>query len=179
MCLTKTNILVHPLALDPNEKSEIVAKVIFDPVVQLQEDMVKRIANYKSVMKKDLNIKGPYNLMRAVSANCKIGEKIDIKNVSKIFINNCILSDKVCIRADLAEIRLESFCILGMGVILHPSFGDDKRSFIGIRIGSYNIIGSNTIIKCTIIGNFNRIGKNCVIGEKVEYLKNYFSKIRL
>lgn len=158
---------MHPLALDPNEQSETVAKIIFDPVVQLQEDISKRIVNYKAVKRKDPTVRGPYNLMKLVSANCKIGEKIDIKNVSKIFINNCILSDKVCIRADLAEIRLESFCILGMGVILHPSFGDDKRSFIGIRIGSYNIIGSNTIIKCTIIGNYNRIGKNCVIGEKV------------
>ena len=83
-------MIVHPLALDSNEKEEIVAKVIFDPVVQLQEDMAKRISNYKSYLRKDLNIKGPYQLMKSVSANCKIGEKIDIKNVSKIFINNCI-----------------------------------------------------------------------------------------
>ena len=106
-------------------------------------------------------------MMRVASANCKIGEGLMIKNVSKVFINNSLLSDRIVIRADLAEIRLESFCILGTGVVLHPSFADDMKSFVAIKIGKFNIIGSNTILKCTVIGNYNRIGRNCIIGEKV------------
>ena len=123
--------------------------------------------NYIRARKGDPTVRGPKHMMRVASANCKIGEGLMIKNVSKVFINNSLLSDRIVIRADLAEIRLESFCILGTGVVLHPSFADDMKSFVAIKIGKFNIIGSNTILKCTVIGNYNRIGRNCIIGEKV------------
>ena len=42
-----------------------------------------------------------------------------------------------------------------------------KFKFIAITIGKYTIIGPNSIIKASIIGNCARIGKNCILEDNV------------
>ncbi len=96
----------------------------------------------------------------------KISKSCIIKNPSNILLATAVINNNTILRADLATLKIEVYCILCDNVIIHPPLSKNF-DFTSITIGKFTIIGPNSIIKASVIGNCVRIGKNCVLEDNV------------
>ncbi len=96
----------------------------------------------------------------------KISKSCYIKNPSNILLATAVINNNTVLRADLATLKIEVYCILCDNVMIHPPMSKNM-DFTAITIGKFTIIGANSIIKASIIGNCVRIGRNCVLEDNV------------
>jgi len=96
----------------------------------------------------------------------KIANNCLIKLPSNVIVASAVLASKVVIRADLGTVRIEAYSIICDQVVLRPPLSKN-REFTSITIGRYSIIGENSTIKASVIGNCVRIGRNCILEDNV------------
>lgn len=96
----------------------------------------------------------------------KIAMTCQIKFPSNVFVSSAVIGNKVIIRSDLAAVRIEAYSILCDHVILRPPL-DKQRKYTSMTIGRYTIVGENTMLKASVIGNGVRIGRNCILEDNV------------
>lgn len=96
----------------------------------------------------------------------KIANNCLIKLPSNVIVASAVLGSKVVIRADLGTVRIEAYSIICDQVVLRPPLSKN-REFTSITIGRYSIIGENSTIKASVIGNCARIGRNCILEDNV------------
>lgn len=96
----------------------------------------------------------------------KIANNCLIKLPSNVIVASAVLGSKVVIRADLGTVRIEAYSIICDQVVLRPPLSK-IREFTSITIGRYSIIGENSTIKASVIGNCARIGRNSILEDNV------------
>ncbi|KAL3318242.1 Dynactin subunit 5 [Cichlidogyrus casuarinus] len=79
-----------------------------------------------------------------------------------------LIMENCMIRGDLANIKIGSYCVIGKNTIIRPPFRKFSKgvSFFPLNIGDYVIIGEDSIVNAGQVGSFVHIGKNCVIGRR-------------
>lgn len=112
----------------------------------------------------------------------RISKCASIYGSNHISINdNTTINENVLLQGDVnllqkdeqtkpTTIKLGKYCYLGMGCqiippIIKSSKSDDSKFHGPISIGSYSIIGENTVIKLALIGNRVLIEKNCSLND--------------
>jgi dynactin-5 len=80
------------------------------------------------------------------------------------------LQQKIILRADLAKIFIGRYVILNEGVIIKPPFKKQHNQIkhTPVEIGSHVFVDKGTIIQATKIGSCVKIGKDCIIGPRVQ-----------
>ncbi|ODV92615.1 hypothetical protein CANCADRAFT_1206 [Tortispora caseinolytica NRRL Y-17796] len=82
----------------------------------------------------------------------------------------CIINKKCVINGDRTEgaqsIVLGRYCILGEGCELTPTEREShgQKQYFPLKLGSYVIVGENSVVQAASIGSCVYIGKNCRIG---------------
>ena len=93
-----------------------------------------------------------------------------IKSSDNIEIfDHSILMERIILRADLAKIYLGRYTILSESIIIKPPMKkqNNQMKFVSVEIGNYVFVDKNTIIQAMKIGNYAKIGKDCIIGPRV------------
>ena len=102
----------------------------------------------------------------------KIAMTCQIKFPSNVFVSCAVIGNKVIIRSDLAAVRIEAYSILCDHVILRPPLSSKDRKYTSMTIGKFSIVGENTMLKASVIGNCVRIGRNCILEDNVSIQSN-------
>ena len=81
------------------------------------------------------------------------------------FLWQTLIDTDVVIRGDLAKIKIGKCVIVLEKTTIRPSFKSltGGLSFFPIQIGNYSRIGKNCVIEALKIGSFVHIGENCII----------------
>lgn len=77
--------------------------------------------------------------------------------------------ERLILRADLSKIYIGRFVTLSDNVIVKPPMKkqNNQMKFVPVEIGNYVFVDKNTILQAMKVGNYVRIGKDCVIGQRV------------
>lgn len=77
--------------------------------------------------------------------------------------------DRLILRADLGKIYIGRYVTLSENVIVKPPMKrqNSQMKFVPVEIGNYVFVDKNTIIQAMKVGNYSKIGKDCVIGQRV------------
>jgi carbonic anhydrase/acetyltransferase-like protein (isoleucine patch superfamily) len=77
--------------------------------------------------------------------------------------------EKVILRSDLSQIVIGKYVILSDNVIIKPPLKKQNNlmKFVPVDICNFVFIDKNTIVQAIKIGNYTKIGKDCVIGQRV------------
>ena len=93
-----------------------------------------------------------------------------IKNSDHIEIfDHVILMDRLILRADLGKIYIGRYVTLSENVIVKPPMKkqNNQMKFVPVEIGNYVFVDKNTIIQAMKVGNYSKIGKDCIISQRV------------
>ena len=77
--------------------------------------------------------------------------------------------ERLILRADLNKIFIGRYVTLSENVIVKPPMKkqNNQMKFVPVEIGNYVFIDKNTIIQAMKIGNYAKIGKDCILGPRV------------
>jgi acetyltransferase-like isoleucine patch superfamily enzyme len=73
------------------------------------------------------------------------------------------------LRSDLSQITIGKYVILCENVIIKPPLKRQNNllKFAPIDICNFVFIDKNAIVQALKIGNYSRVGKDCIIGQRV------------
>merc|ERR1712176_683272 len=111
----------------------------------------------------------PNSYIITSSKNIVSKRKAAIYGSANIILRGFSIVEHSCvIRGDLANIQCDVHVVLMPGVLLRPPIKQYTKgiAFFPISIGSYTMIGSNSIIQALNVGSCRYIGENVILGKR-------------
>jgi dynactin 5 len=103
----------------------------------------------------------------------KTGNKVSVKaalcgSSNIVLFGKTVVQPGVMIRGDLAHVKIGKNSIIGSNVVIRPPYRRFKEgiAFYPVNIGEYVVIGADSLISSSSVGNHAWIGQNVVIGKR-------------
>lgn len=93
-----------------------------------------------------------------------------IKSSNNIEIcDHAILQQRIILRGDLAKVSIGKYVILSEMVVIKPPTKRQNKElrYVPTNIGNYVFVDKGTIIEAMSIGNYVKIGRDCILGQRV------------